>query len=114
MSGVGALRMLTPVVAKNWVAGLNLTSSIIPKIPIHIYGDVAFTDGFDNASTYWVGGINISQYLGSGSVFEVNLPIVYSSNLKSATGNLQWYELWNFKLNLNLYEPFTLAKIIYK
>lgn len=114
LANTSAMRMLPAVTADRFAAGVNVTSSFIPKVPLKLFGDAALAGNDQGSKLYWAGGVCLSSMLGTNVVYEINLPLIYSSGFDAAMSGLKWYEGWNFKLNLALYNPYRLARAIYQ
>jgi hypothetical protein len=106
--------MLPNIVAPNYAIGLNLTSALAPKVPIKLFADAVIGGVSLSTSTYWAGGICLQNLIGNKVTYELNLPLVYSSNFDGAMAGLKWYETWNFKLNLSIYNLFHVARQVYR
>lgn len=107
------MRMLPGITANRYAAGINVSSAIVPKVPLHIIADAVLANNNGTKSFYWSAGVNTGVRLGVNTLLEFNLPLIYSSNFNSAMAGYKWYQAWNFKLNVNLINPFKLTKSIY-
>lgn len=111
-TGTG-IRMLPNITAQKFAAGVNVESSLIPKVPVNVFFDVALA-GNANMDLYWAGGVNYVIRTNGSTSMEVNLPLVYSSNFNSAMQGLKWYEAANFKLSFLILQPINVARIAYQ
>jgi hypothetical protein len=101
--------------AQTFATGLNMSSMVIPKLPLNVYGDVVYADVVGNTKDfYWVAGLSYRQTLNGNVVFEVNYPLVYSSQFEAAMTALKPLETITFKMNIDMYSIWKLARNIYK
>ncbi|MBL7811967.1 MAG: M1 family metallopeptidase [Bacteroidetes bacterium] len=119
-----ALRMPYPrLMSSNWVCGGTVQSHILPFLPLQFYVDAALWDpGSSSVMQFdYVGGITLRTHTGNVTHFEISLPLVYSKTLRTAidTRNqipgvkqIKWYHLLNFRVNWNLWNPWSLSRLI--
>lgn len=115
LSSVYGLRLPVALPAQTFAAGLNVSSMIIPKLPLNIYGDVVYADVLGTTNDfYWAAGVSYRQTINGSVVFEVNYPFVYSNQFDQAMDALKPLEKLTFKMNLDMYNIWKLARNIYK
>jgi hypothetical protein len=115
LHSVYGLRLPVALPAQTFATGLNMSSMVIPKLPLNVYGDVVYADVVGNTKDfYWVAGLSYRQTLNGNVVFEVNFPLVYSSQFEAAMTALKPLETITFKMNIDMYSIWKLARNIYK
>lgn len=112
--GLG-MRMVPNILAKSRMAGVNSQVHLYPGSLINIYADaVVADDANDKYNFYYTAGLNYTANLGNNIVWEANLPLVYSANVKAGTTPKNLFSYLNFKISLNLYSPIKAVRSIYQ
>lgn len=112
LTSANGIRMFPNLNTNQWVAGLSVQSHILPVLPIQVFADVAMAPDFDQP--LWAGGITWWQHIGIHTTSEISLPLFYSSTFRDYVSlqGLKWYQLFNFRVNLDLNDPFALVRTI--
>lgn len=92
-----------------WLLAANFKSSLVRKLPLRLYADIALPIASDDAvygsgELWFDGGIAITPL---PDIFEIYVPLLHSSNLRSVynTNATKWYEKITFLLRFDALNP---------
>lgn len=100
----------------NLLLAANFKSSVVRKLPLRIYADIAMpiaTDSntFGSGEIWFDGGIAITPL---PNVFEIYVPLVHTSNLNDIyrVNGTKWYEKITFMLRFDALNPLKMVRQI--
>jgi hypothetical protein len=112
----GMKTIFNAAASDNLLFAANFKSSIVRKIPLRLYADVALpiasdSNAFGSGDIWFDGGIALTLL---PDIFEIYVPLVHSSNLSDIykVNDTQWHEKITFMLRLDGLNPLKIAKNI--
>lgn len=114
LSNTAGIRMIPGITSSKYAFGTNITSAIAPYVPIKVFLDAVVGDANNKATLYWATGLSVGAHWLNNTIVEFNFPLKYSSNFNSAMSGYKWYQTWNFKLNISMFEPTRVIRQTYR